>query len=95
MARPRTARYASPVTMRHTIGVSSGICTHAMASRNPVVATANTNPHAKPSVQVTSSTGMMYRMPSRALAGVTALSQYTTRVQEQVARQPQRAAHDG
>jgi len=80
MARPRTARYASPVTMRHTVGVSGGIWTHAVASRKPVVTTANTIPQAKPSVQVTSSTGMMYRIPSLAAGGVTALTQYTTSV---------------
>ncbi len=66
--------------MRHTIGVSAGICTHAMASRNPVVNTANRIPQANPSVQVTSSTGMMYRIPSLAAGGVTTLIQYTSNV---------------
>ena len=65
---------------RHTIGVSAGICTHAMASRNPVVTTAKRIPQANPSVQVTSSTGMMYRIPSLAAGGVTALIQYTSNV---------------
>jgi len=63
MATPRTARYARPVMMRHTIGVSAGIC-------NPRDGLAKSGgqhgeqiPQANPSVQVTSSTGMIVQDP--------------------------------
>src|SRR6267154_889952 len=60
MATPRTARYARPVIMRHTIGVSGGICTHAIVSRYPVVTTGYRETIAW--VQMPPDTPMVWRM---------------------------------